>query len=453
MTNMVLKKKDRLVFVMLTTYFFIAVYGNVFKFSAEEGSFGGLSTFLILGIIVSKLHVMHKALLRNTLFLTILYVFLWCIISSLFSGQGVLVAYRSLILLFGYLLAAMSVYQMQLTEQRIRLLFYTLGVSIFIASALTIIDYLKIYNVPYVNETNLGTRIGGGKVEQAGGFFPRRSAMAAFYSMIIASLMYYSFKVKNVKAKVFMLGSSGVSFIALVLTHNRSGVLSIVMALFLYLLIDNSIKVGKKLSVLVYMAIIFGAIGYAIYIYFPGTLDVYIMKLNSYLPGAGIEAAQRTSEIVTESDQARADLFVSVMKSLLSNPIGNGFTLVYTEKRGYMNPHNIITYVIWAAGVMAFIWIPLFVRQVYKYFSLKKLRKKSDVNETMIICLAGLQVGLLSWFLNNMAHNSLSTGLAWLFFGLSLNIKRQLDEDDQVYPVRKESEIMENKRKYPHLMR
>lgn len=120
------------------------------------------------------------------------------------------------------------------------------------------------------------------------------------------------------------------------------------------------------------------------------------------------------------------------MQSLLSNPIGNGFSKIYTEKYGISSPHNVLTYVIWAAGVAAFIWVPMFGMQIKKYFSLKDFRNKNKENDKYLILSTAFQVGLLSWLLNNMAHNSINTGLAWFCFGVVLNIRRKLSSEDGI---------------------
>ena len=58
---------------------------------------------------------------------------------------------------------------MRITEYRIRLLIYSLCISILIASILTIVDFLKIYNIPFVNEVDKSSYIGGERIAHAGG--------------------------------------------------------------------------------------------------------------------------------------------------------------------------------------------------------------------------------------------------------------------------------------------
>jgi len=435
-----IKKKDKLIFLSLVIYFFIIVYGNVFKFSQQEASIG-FSTVLILIIIIPKILTVRQVVFKQPLFFLISVLLLWCSMSALFTQGEIVSAYIRLAMMIGYLFAAASVYQMQLTNERVKLLIYTLSISILVASLLTIIDFLKIYNIPYVNETSLATKIAGAEVEQAGGFFPRRSAMAAYYSIIIPTLIYYAMKIENIREKTFMFLSSGVSILALFLTHNRSGILSILLAVSIFLFFDKTIKASKKMGIVLYMPIVLGGLLYVAFVLFPEHLDVYILKLNRYLPGGIVESAGQVNNEFARSDESRIYFFISVMESLLTNPIGNGFSLVYTERYGFNSPHNIITYIIWSAGLMAFVWLPLFARQVYRCFSLKELQKKLDEKQDLIVFSVAFQVGLLSWFLNNMTHNSLNTGLAWLYLGVVLNVINTLKNASNNKP--KSDEIIE----------
>lgn len=425
------EKKDRLSFLALMGYFFTVAYGSLFTFGSHETSMG-LSTILILTIIVAKLKGIPTALLRQPLFITILFLLFWCIFSSLLSKQGILNAYTRLAVLFGYLFAAAAAYRMAISEKRIRLLLFSLCISILVASLLTIVDFLKIYNIPFVNEVDKSSLVGGERVAHAGGFFPRRTAMAAYYSLIIPTLLYYAIKTRSLQIKLMMFMSGGVSSIALFLTHSRSGILSTLIALLAFMVFDRSLNLKRKISVMVYTPIVLGIIIFIAYAYFPEHFEVYVVKLGIYLPGNnGVEANDR----FVQADSSRIYFFKTAMASLLSNPIGNGFSLLYTEDYGLKSPHNIITYVIWAAGVVAFIWLPLFVYQITKTFSLKSI-SSANANDGYILAVSSLQVGLLSWVLNNMAHNSLNTGLAWLFMGIVLNVKNKLLVDKNSYKMR-----------------
>lgn len=422
------QSKDKYAFYAVALYFSVVVFGNFFRMGSEETGYG-ISTLLVFTLILLKIRDIPPGLSSNSLYRTIAFLFAWCFVSAAFSATSVLVAYFKLGMLVLYLFVSVAVFRMSLTETRIKVLFYGLGASILFASALTVIDFLNIYNFPYVNENDVTTKIGGERIEQAGGFFQRRSSMAAYYSIIIPALLYYAFKIKNIKEKTFMLVAGVVSYIALFLTHNRSGVLGIVISLLAYMLIDRSLRLHRKLTVLISMMAVFVLFIFVVYLYLPTHFEVYVMKLASYLPGVGEEGAA-TEERYIQSDYSRIYFFESVMESLIDNPIGNGFSKIYTEQYGVGSPHNIITLIIWAAGIVAFVWIPVFALQVKKHFGLKQLVDQGKITHPLVIPLTALQVGILSWLLNNMAHNSLATGLAWMYLGLILNIMWMMKHTD-----------------------
>jgi hypothetical protein len=246
--------------------------------------------------------------------------------------------------------------------------------------------------------------------------------MAAYFSLVITALLYYAFKINDIKERVFVLAAAGTGFFTLLLTHNRSGILGIILALFLYLVNDPSINLGKKVKTFIYASCAFVILVIVVSIYFPETVEVYIIKLATYLPDVGLTNDIKTAENYVEGDYSRIYFFKTVIASLGSNPIGNGFSKIYSEAYGVSSPHNVFSWLIWAAGLMAFIWIPVFALQVKKHFGLKSLRVRGGVCDTSLAYISALQVGLFAWILDNLAHASLNTGLGWMFLGLVLNL-------------------------------
>lgn len=417
--------KDRVVITALALYFFVVIFGNLFRLGGGETGYG-LSTLLLVLIVLFKVIRIPQALLGNALFVSILVLFMWAAFTTLFTSSSLLGTYMRLAMLFGYLFVAVSVYETEISEQKIKILIYSMGLGILIASLATIIDFLNIYNIPYVNENQLSTKLGDERIEQAGGFFPRRSAMAAYYALIVPLLLYFGIKSENMREKLLFIGTSGLGLVVLFLTHNRSGILGIILALLLYVLMDKSIKTSRRMAVMIYLPLVIGALAYVASIYFPQHMYVYIVKLANYLPMVAADQAAAGGEQYASSDYSRIYFLVSVLQSLQSNPIGNGFSKIYTELYGYSSPHNIITYIIWAAGVVAFLWFPYFIYQVRNNLSLKPIRNRYPGDDFMVVAITAFQVGLLSWVLNNMAHNSLATGLAWMFLGLVMNMRRKL---------------------------
>lgn len=412
--------KDKKIFYLAVIYFFIVLFGTAFRIGGGENWYG-LSTLVILAIIFLKLPALPGGFRENSLLLTILALFLWCLFTGYFSSTSVALAYSSLGTFFGYLFAATAIYKSSFTMGRMQVLFVTLAVSMLLSCMLTIVDFLNIYNVPFVNEFTKDTKIGGERLEQVGGFFTKRTSMAAYFSLVIPALIYLTLRSKNMAERLLFSAAATAGFLTLMLTHNRSGVLGIVLALFIFLVRDKSLRIGKKIKVFMYASISFALVLVAVSILFPSTMEVYVAKLAAYIPG--MTQPDKLSNYA-QSDYSRIYFFNVVLESLGSNPIGNGFSKIYSEQYGVSSPHNVISQLIWAAGLLAFAWIPIFAIQVRKNFSTRVLLNAGNNCSSELVYIAALQVALLSWLLNNMAHTSLTTGLGWMFLGLMLGLIR-----------------------------
>jgi hypothetical protein len=86
-----------------------------------------------------------------------------------------------------------------------------------------------------------------------------------------------------------------------------------------------------------------------------------------------------------------------------------------------MNPHNVVTAIIWATGIFSFIWLPLFAAAVYLALS-GRLENRSD-RAPLRVESDALTFALFAWLVGGMTHNILFTGLAWIMFGLMLSIR------------------------------
>jgi hypothetical protein len=144
--------------------------------------------------------------------------------------------------------------------------------------------------------------------------------------------------------------------------------------------------------------------------YYPEHASIYTAKLGFL----GL------SDTTWESDYLRVDLFIAALRSMGSNPLGNGFSLIWLPGGIWMNAHNVVTAIIWAAGVFSLVWLPIFAATVFSYFSSSLSRRRGvhrpiSVEHDAVIC------GLFTWLANGMTHNSLQTGLAWLLFGVLIS--------------------------------
>ncbi len=90
-----------------------------------------------------------------------------------------------------------------------------------------------------------------------------------------------------------------------------------------------------------------------------------------------------------------------------------------------MSPHNVVTQLIWAGGFVALVWMPIFALVVLSRLgALPNRNRKQQANgDTQSDALRDAAVyALLAWFINSMTHQTLSTGLAWVFFGVAMSL-------------------------------
>ena len=173
-----------------------------------------------------------------------------------------------------------------------------------------------------------------------------------------------------------------------------------------YIVYYSEGSLAKRLGSSLITVVVAGAFFAVVSIFFSEDLFVYVEKLSFLVEKDG-EASR--------SDASRIYFFIEAIKSLGSSPLGNGFTLMYTDLYGFKSPHNIITYLIWATGVLSFVWLPLLFVQFKK--SLRSNRYKHSSGEFYVLAI---KLGVISFMLNNMAHNSFNTGIFWLLLGLGV---------------------------------
>lgn len=389
-------------------YVFMAQFGNLFRISAGEGV-PGLATLVGLALILFGTFRVLRVLLGVSIYQLIAFLFAWIAISSLFSVDSLANAYRTLGMMFGYLMLSAVVCGSAITDIALRRLWVFIALGLGISSGLTIIDYLGVIDVPRNNDLGVVSRLGFEEVTQASGFFPRRSAMAAVFSISITGVLIAGLLARSYVEKFLFLGCGLAGTFCILLTHNRSGVLSALLALAGYVIFSRRLGLTKRMRVVVGGALATLLTVTIMYFYFPSHLDVYLKKLALFSPDADLE--------VSRSDYARIQLFIASIQSLVTHPAGHGFGAVYLPNYGYKAAHNIFTGLIWAAGFMFFIWLPAFLFLVR--LNLRRLRRVIKP-ETRSPFIDATLCSLVAWVLNNMTHDSLATGTAWVVFGAAM---------------------------------
>lgn len=399
--------------LLIFAYAIVVQFGNLFRLSGTEETGIGLPTFIAVTIIMlGGLNALNNFLSNKTLYL-FLFVALWALFADFVSTYTSENAFYSPIVYILYALMAASVMKVFAVDDSLPKFWAVLAFGVGASSLFTIIDYIGIYNFPFVNEIVIDTDLGVKGVTQASGFFPRRSAMAAVFSLSIGGFFLLALLLSKIYLRFYYFLAGTLGSICLMLTHNRSGILGITILLLLYLVFSKRYNLSKKIGVLILSTVGVVSIVFVMVKYFPSHLDVYVDKLAYFFD---------ESTEVRETDYGRILILQTALNSLAENPLGNGFTKIPIKGIGLMNPHNIITSIVWAAGVLGILWLIYYAYFMYKDVSktlmISRLHKKSPYIDAIL-------VGLGAWLLGNMVHNSLSTGLAWVFLGILLSFKNR----------------------------
>jgi hypothetical protein len=302
-------------------------------------------------------------------------------------------------------------------------LFFCLGG--LISSTATIIDFFGILNIPGINEAQVGTNTEMGTILQASGPFARRSSMAIYFTMIITIAILYASFIKNISKtlKLLFYFSATTCLIALMLTHNRSGIVS---AIFVSIIISflYSKSTIKKFKFIFYALIAFSVILYLIITFLPDVWYAYQALLR-------IGDVASTDNLLEESDALRLELFKHSIVSIFNNPIGHGYSLISDLSEfdnGLIDPHNIVTQIIWGAGFFGLLWLFYFSVSFSKLvipIIFNKYRHTNNYKEIFVL------IGVLaSFFIIGMMHTVISTGMVWIFFGCFLQISKKYNKQE-----------------------
>lgn len=399
---------------LLMAYAFLAPLGNIARFSSAEASYGATTALLAMTVAINLLPGL-RLLRRDRLLFSLALLTGWMGVVSVLA-PNVVAALSGMVNFAMYVLFACAAYRVSWSSESVHRVLLAFVLGGFLSSALTIVDFFGIVNVPGFNEgSGLYTATSLGAVLQASGPFPRRSAMAAYFALLIpvAALMWRRVRPAPPMHRLLCAATAVTASVALLLTHNRAGLLGAWLAVAIISLVTAQTP-GKFLRLLGAGAAAAVIATWVLVTYFPEQLVVYeaLLKIGDMrIEGSYVES----------SDRVRLILFKHAVTSLLSNPVGNGFTLV-TGAPGHPNAdaHNIITQIIWAAGLFGIGWMLFFgftiVRRVRRTLSGAGLSHPT-MRYGIVIAAA-----LLGWAICGMMHQILGTGMAWLLGGVLLKL-------------------------------
>lgn len=403
----------QLVFALLALYAFLAPLGNLARFGSEEGAYGMTSVLLVL-IVAATFPTAVLQVRRNALLFSLALLIGWMIGASTYAEDAAAAYLNSLSLLL-YLLLAATAYRFVRGERRVVSLIQVYCLGGLVSATATLVDFAGLVDIPGVNELRLSTETGLGYVTQASGAFARRSAMGAYYTLIITLgfLLPVLRPQLPVGRRLLLYAAAAGCLLALLLTHTRAAIIGAALAIAVVLV--STARSPLRLLRRGGMAAAFAAlVALAVVHWFPDVRVAYEALLR-------IDAAAGSGEFYSESDALRLVLFKHALAALAQNPLGHGYSAL-TGVPGFarVDPHNIITQAIWGAGLFGLVWTVVFGTRFAARSRLLLRRRRSTASWISLgLVLFG---ALLAFALNNMMHNSLSTGVAWVFLGVYLHV-------------------------------
>ena len=400
----------------LAAYCFVAQFGSLFRYGLGEGALGA-STFLAVLLILLGVSRIPGQLKAIPVLWAFTLLFAWFALSSALSHTGPLGAYRSLAMLVLYLCLAASISSVQFTEKQLRRVAYAIAIGLLLSSSLTIIDFQGWANVPRCNLKTVSTHVEGLSTKyiiQAAGFFPRRTGMAAVFSLSVTMSVILTLSAKGWISKGIYAAAALSGSFAILLSHNRSGVVAVAFSVGTYFLFSNIITFSTRMKVGVVGSVLAVVFLFLANTYYPDHVDVYKRKFSFLVPGANKTYTKSQSS----ADSVRKENFKIAIKELGNNPFGQGLGRIPHPDRGLIDPHNVYTALLWAGGIFTLVWTLPFGITFFK-----TLFAKVPMAPEALPYFDALRFSILGFIFNNMAHNSLGTGLFWIFLATIISVK------------------------------
>ncbi len=401
----------------LAAYCLVVQFGSLFRASSGIGTLG-VSTGLVVLIIFFGFNRIPGQIWRVPVFSGFALLFGWFAFSSFLSPTGSLGAYLELGRFVLYLCFATVVSSWDFTDKRLKIVVYAVTIGLLLSSGLTIIDYRGWVNVPRCNEVVISSEVDSrtDRVTQAGGFFRTRSAMAAVFSLSVTMSLIMALATPGWREKALFAAAGASGSLAIILSHNRSGLIAIALAMLVYLFFSKSFDLGRRMKLLALSSAMGIGLLVVLSVYFPNHVRVYKSKLPLFFP----EASQGYNESQRRGDAVRYENLITAFEELASNPIGNGLGRILHSERGYKNTHNSFTTLLWAGGVFTLLWVVPFSIRAFKL-----LFANANMPPGSLHYFDAFRFALVAFLINSMAHDSLGTGLFWIFLAVLINIRHQ----------------------------
>ncbi len=396
----------RIAIALLYAYAFVIPFGTFLKFGNKHTSVG-FGTVLLILFTFSRLASSIRILLNNKIFsiitLFLLYTLMVSACTYIFDAEyKVELAFYNNIYLLIYVAFAAATTSIKWDKTQLLCLALFLSAGIFISNILTIIDLLNLYDIPKFNESLVWTWGGEHAVKQVHGPFESRTAMAVYMTLFVPFLFLIGISKMGTHG-IWLIFVSVLSFCILLLSHNRAGPIAIIITIFasIYFISQN------KFTVLITSCFLVICLAIIISINMPNSVIAYTYNFSG-------------SDLIASSDQIRLNLFFGVIESVFTNPLGMGFTNIYSSQYGWTDPHGVISSILYAGSIVGILWLVIFSSFLIHFVVIECAKYHSDGY------WLALAVALLAWFLMSFMHNILYTGLFWLMFGIWISYSQPL---------------------------
>jgi len=401
--------KSTIVLYLLLAYFFVTLFGNVFRITAEKGSLGLGTALLCLITILTFGKAVVKSFKKPIWFALLLFL-IWCSFSTLFGNWKI--GYFHLLHLAVYVFFAVGLSTIKFTSKKLNILFLVIIITMLVSTMLTSLDMAGVIDVPYFNDFSEGVRTADNvRIAGASGPFMGRSFMCMYLGPLLPVIVIFGLLSRQKAIQVLGFVAFVSSMIALLISFNRAAPLAAVISILLFCVLSrNSIRNkgkvlgGFTLGLLVSLIII--------YICFPVQMTAIKYKVNLTL-GLG-KYTEKQFEKQRNADMNRIVIAKETFKTIATHPFGYGLTNIEKLLNGKNTGiHTTFIQVIWATGFFGILWIPFFVACLVYTF------RKAHMSN-MLHC-ESIKYGLWAWFLISLVHVNWATGIVWALFGVLIS--------------------------------
>ena len=387
-------------FKLLNLFLILYPWGRFFDavaFGSLDAGERGITTILFAFIILKGIYdgtffiglnmVLNRASLGIFLLLTLL--------GTLLSNSPEKIFSDFINLLF-YFLMVFNVVGLRLSSKQVEKSVNLLLLSTAIMSFVSLLDFVKIINVPFMNEGISNVQQGGVVVFDLTGPFRIRTEIS--FHLALAMVLPVIFLLRKFTiVRVFYYSSFLiVLLITSFFTNSRSIYLSFIVGLVYLLVVFRQLPQAKIL----FRTILLSAI--LIVLFYHQTI-LQVLETSALM----------NRQLGGESDLTRWYAFRATLIDVVFHPYGAGLDRPFIkELDGYKDVHNSYTYLLRAGGFLGLGCLFIFMRPIIK----KLVSLKISPNESVSY------IPVLSIMIFGFFHTSIQISSFWILVGFCLSM-------------------------------